>query len=197
MNKTLRKIFRYFLQGVVLLSPILLTIWLAYFVFDFIDKLIPFKLPTGVGFIAVVSGFILAGWLASKFFLWQVVIDIFDRIMEKIPGLKLVYTSIKDFVEGFMGEKRKFNKPVLITMSFNPPLQRIGFITQDDLSDLDIQEKVMVYIPHSYNFSGNMYIVEKENIQLLKMDAAKAMKIAVTGGVAGWKEEEKTTSNES
>ena len=114
--------------------------------------------------------------------------------LEKIPGLKIVYTAVKDFAEGFVGDKRKFRNPVLVTVNENPKLQRVGFITQKDLSALGHTEKIMVYVPHSYNFSGNMFVIDRRNVEVLDMESSDAMKLAVTGGVAGLSEEEEVTS---
>jgi len=52
------------------------------------------------------------------------------------------------------------------------------------LSDLDIIDKVSVFFPHSYNFSGEMFIVPKELVRPIKISPAEAMKFIVSGGVA-------------
>ncbi len=188
MKSTLSKILQYFIQGLIIISPILITIYAAYFVFDIIDKIIP-GMPRGLGFIAVLSTLILVGWLGNRFFLWRLLINFFDSILEKTPFLKLIYTSLKDFADGFLGDKRKFTKPVLITMKRDPEILRIGFVTQDNLEQIDLNNKVMVYVPHSYNFSGNLFIVDKDNVKPLNIDSGNAMKLAVSGGVAGFEEE--------
>lgn len=188
MKLIVSKIFRYLLQGVIILSPIFITVYIAYALFDFFDTLIP-GVPRGLGFLIVLLTLILIGWLGSRFLIWRILIDTFDRLLEKTPFLKIIYTSVKDFAEGFMGEKRKFTKPVLIRMSTNPEIHRVGFVTQKDLSTIGLHGKRMVYIPHSYNFSGNLFIVDAENVSPLDMKAGDAMKLAVSGGVAGFNEE--------
>ncbi len=194
MKPIISTTLRYLLQGIVIVSPFLITFGLAYYVFDFIDRMIP-GVPRGIGFVIIVALFILIGYLGSKFFLGRLVLDIFDRVLEKIPGLKIVYTAVKDFAEGFVGDNRKFKSPVLITVNEQPKMERIGFITQDDLSAIGLQEKIMVYVPHSYNFSGNMFVVERRCVVALDMEAADAMKLAVTGGVAGFNEDDNKQGN--
>lgn len=189
MQRAIRRIFRYFIQGLIVLTPIAATFGLVYYIFSTLDIKIE-GAPRGTGFIVVILFILTIGYMSSRFLFGKMMLEIFDSILEKIPGLKIVYTSIKDFAEGFVGEKRKFKRPVLITMQAQPEIQRIGFITQDDLNFMDLPQKVMVYIPHSYNFSGNLFLVDKNNISKLDIDATLAMKLAVTGGVAGLPEEE-------
>ncbi|MBP6455711.1 MAG: DUF502 domain-containing protein, partial [Chitinophagaceae bacterium] len=74
-------------------------------------------------------------------------------------------------------------------MKRDPEILRIGFVTQDNLEQIDLNNKVMVYVPHSYNFSGNLFIVDKENVKPLNIDSGNAMKLAVSGGVAGFDED--------
>lgn len=189
MKDKFSKVFRYLLQGVVITLPFLITFALVYYVFDFIDRIIP-GMPRGLGFVVVIAFFILIGYLGSRFFLGRMVLGLFDSALEKIPGLKIIYTAVKDFAEGFVGDKRKFKKPVLVKINNTPEMHRVGFITQEDLSMIGLDEKIMVYVPHSYNFSGNLFVVQRENVQDLNMDSSAAMKLAVSGGVAGFNDDE-------
>jgi len=189
MKLILANILRYLLQGIVIISPFLITFGLAYYVFNFIDTLIP-GMPRGIGFVVVIAGFILIGYLGSRLLFGRLLLDLFDKIIEKIPGLKVVYTAVKDFTDGFVGEKRKFTNPVLVKMSEHPIMYRVGFITQDDMSKINLPGHVMVYMPHAYAISGFHYILDIENVHTLDMDASDAMKLAVSGGVAGFNQEE-------
>lgn len=188
MKIVIRNIFGYLLQGIVILSPFIITFALAYYVFDFIDTIIP-GLPRGTGFGVVILLFVAIGYLGSRFFFGRMILNLFDGILEKIPGLKVVYTSVKDFADGFVGEKRKFTKPVLVKMSEHPVMYRVGFITQDDLTKIGLPGNVMVYMPHAYAISGFHYILDLENVKPLEMEASDAMKLAVSGGVAGFNED--------
>jgi uncharacterized membrane protein len=172
-------------------SPFAITVWATYSIFDVIDKQIP-DLPRGVGFLLIIGSLIALGWFASTFFISKFLFDLFDNLLERTPFIKFIYTSVKDVVESFMGEKRKFNKPVLVKIRTQPEIYQIGFKTQKELSQLGHANKVAVYIPHSYAVSGMLMIVDKENVTPLDMDPADAMKMAVSGGIAGYNDETKT-----
>lgn len=193
MRKLAALFLRYFLQGIIIISPIAITAWAAYSIFDFVDTKIPY-MPRGVGFLIVISSLILIGWLGSTFFIWKFLIDFFDSVLERTPFLKFIYTSVKDVVESFMGDKKKFTKPVLVKVRTNPEIFQIGFVTQKDLSKIGIEGKVAVYMPHSYAVSGFLFIVDSENVTPLDMNPSDAMKMAVSGGVAGYNDEHEKES---
>jgi uncharacterized membrane protein len=191
MRKLATLLLKYFLQGIIIVSPLAVTIWAAYSVFDVIDSStqIP-HLPRGVGFVIVISSLMLIGWLGSTFFIWKLLINFFDNVLERTPFLKFIYGSVKDVVESFMGDKKKFTKPVLVKIRINPEVFQIGFITQKDLSKLGFTNKVAVYLPHSYAVSGVLVIVDHENVTNLDMNPGDAMKMAVSGGMTGYHEED-------
>ena len=180
---------RYFFQGIIIIAPIAITVYAAYSIFDLIDTQIP-NLPRGLGFLIVILSLILIGWLGSTFFIWKFMIEFFDTILERTPFLKFIYTSVKEVVESFMGDKRKFTKPVLVKVRTQPELFQLGFITQSDLQKMGMPGKIAVYLPHAYAISGYMVITDRENITPVDMNPADAMKMAVSGGVAGFEEEE-------
>jgi uncharacterized membrane protein len=195
-----RKLFNYFLQGLIILAPIIITIWAATSFFNWIDSILPnfihslfpsfgldrFGNPKrfpGLGFFIVILLVLFVGYISSSFIVSRLV-DLFDRLLEKTPGIKLIYTTLKDFFEAFAGNKRKFEKSVLVCIDA-PDIWRIGFITQEDLHEFGLQEYVAVYVPQSYAFSGNLYLVTKEKVRILTdTTSADAMKFAISGGVA-------------
>ena len=139
------------------------------------------KIP-GLGFIIVVSLVLFVGWLSSLFMVGKVV-DLLDKVLEKTPGIKFIYSSVKDFFEAFAGDKKKFDKPVLVNVD-GVEIWRIGFITLNDAGYLGMKDFVVVYVPHSYAISGITYIVPHTKIRPLNnMSASDAMKFAVSGGV--------------
>ncbi|GBL34461.1 hypothetical protein EMGBS15_00560 [Filimonas sp.] len=188
MRKVASLILRYFLQGIIIISPLAVTIWAAYSIFDFIDTKVPY-VPRGLGFLIVIGSLIIIGWLGSTFLVWKFLIDFFDSILERTPFLKFIYTSVKEVVESFMGDKRKFNKPVLVKMRTSPELYQIGFITQSDLHGLGLENMIAVYMPHSYAVSGVTVIVHKDSVTPLDINPSDAMKMAVSGGAAGYGDE--------
>ncbi len=112
-----------------------------------------------------------------------------ERMIEKAPLVKLIYSSVKDLVEAFVGEKRRFNKPVLVRLEKDSQINRIGFITKEDLTDMGIdREMVAVYLPFSYSFAGELIILPRENITFLNTSGTDAMKFIISGGVTEIKE---------
>jgi len=198
---TFRKLFKYFLQGLIILAPITITIWAVTSLFDAVDSILPsliekvapnllpndsagnpIKLP-GAGFILVLLIVILVGYISSSFIVGRMV-ELFDKILERTPGIKIIYSTVKDFVEAFAGNKRKFTKSVLVTIDGND-VWRIGFITQEELDQFGMQDYVAVYVPQSYAFAGHLYIVKKDRVRMLTdVSSSDAMKFAISGGVA-------------
>ena len=202
------KLVNYFFQGLIILAPIVITAWAVLSLFNYIDDILPNllhvlfpdlvklnpqgepeKIP-GLGFLVVVLIVLSVGYISSLFFVSKFV-DLFDRVLEKTPGVKIIYTTIKDFLEAFAGNKRKFNKPVLVNVDASD-VWRMGFITQTDLSQFDMLDHVCVYVPHSYAFSGITYFVKQDRIRLIKdVNSTDAMKFIVSGGVTDVAEEKR------
>jgi uncharacterized membrane protein len=84
-------------------------------------------------------------------------------------------------MEAFVGDKKKFNHPVIVEMQ--PGIFKPGFITQDDLSSLNLPGLAAIYFPHSYAFSGNLFLVEKERVKPFDGNSTEVMKFIVSGGV--------------
>lgn len=183
MRKISGIILRSFLQGVLILSPIAVTIYIIYAVFDSVDTIIP-ELPRGLGFFLIISVITAIGYIGTRLFIGRMVIDAFDYLMQHTPGIKFIYTAIKDVLDSFMGDKKRFNTPVWVCTNINPEMWRIGFMTQKDLAFIGMAGKVSVYLPHSYAISGWVVVVDANNVKpVTKMNAAEAMKFAVSGGV--------------
>lgn len=200
LRKFPRNLLRLFLQGVIILAPISLTIWTVVAVFNWIDNILPnalhnlfpsfmdidqFGLPRripGLGFIVFIGLALLAGYVSSSFIVSRIV-DIADRVLERTPGIKLIYSTIKDFVEAFAGSKRKFDKAVLVSVLAEDVWQ-VGFITQEELHEFELKEYVAVYVPQSYAFAGHLYFVKRDRVKVLTdISSTDAMKFAISGGV--------------
>ncbi len=200
-------ILRKFLQGLIILAPIAITIYAVTALFNWIDSILPDLVAStfpqlletdekgnvrtipGVGFILVVLIVIGVGYVSSSFIVGRFV-ELFDKVLERTPGIKLVYSTVKDFLEAFAGDKRKFDKAVLVAIE-SPEIWQIAFITQQEATDFDLQEYVTVYIPHSYAFSGRLYFVKRDRVRLLQdMSSTEVMKFAISGGVTKIEESE-------
>ena len=139
------------------------------------------KIP-GLGFIVVIIIVLFVGRISSSF-IFSKLVKALDSVLENTPGIKFIYSSVKDFFEAFAGNKKKFDKPVLVNVDAEN-VWRVGFITQKDADDFEIKDHLVVYVPHSYAISGITYLVPKEKVRVLnKITASDAMKFAVSGGV--------------
>ncbi|MFL5746138.1 MAG: DUF502 domain-containing protein [Niastella sp.] len=204
-----KKVIQYFLQGLIILAPIAITIYAVTALFNFIDNILPSligyfnpnvlgtdaagnpkKIP-GLGFILVTLIVILVGYVSSSYVISKLV-DLFDKVLERTPGIKLLYSTVKDFFEAFAGNKRKFDKAVLVSIETTDVWQ-IGFITQEEVHGFGLQEFVAVYIPQSYALTGRLYFVKIDRVKLLTdISSSEAMKFAISGGVTTIDEESVT-----
>jgi uncharacterized membrane protein len=177
------KPIQYFLQGLLILGPVSITIYFIYLVFDRIDSILrpAINIP-GLGFLIIIAFIILTGYLSS-FFVMGRILSLADKMLERTPGIKLVYSFIRDFFEAFAGNKKKFTHNVLASVD-DTDVWRVGFITQEDMSSFGMENYVAVYLPMAYSVAGNVYIIPKEKVRpLTGISSAQAMKFAVSGGV--------------
>ncbi len=187
---TVKKIFRYFIQGLIILAPITITGYVLYWLFDKVDSILrPYVNIPGLGFIIILVFIILVGWVSSNFIMGSA-INFFDHVMQRTPGIKFIYTSTKDFFEAFAGDKKKFNKAVL-AMAFAEDVWIVGFLTDEEMHKFNMgSDKVAVYVPQAYNFAGQLYILPRDKVRKIEhITSGEAMKYAVTGGVVDLDEE--------
>ncbi|MEX0636906.1 MAG: DUF502 domain-containing protein [Ferruginibacter sp.] len=199
-----KRLLQYFLQGMLIMAPIFITMYALYFTVSSIDSLIPIfstvdikgnvKVQNyGLGFIIIIVVIIMIGYFSS-FFITGRIVSFMDKFFEKTPGLKHIYTTTRDFFEAFAGDKKKFTKNVLANVDDND-VWRVGFITNDDMSDFGLQGYVAVYIPMAYSVAGNVYIIPKERVRAItNISSAQTMKFAVSGGVTALEEMEVKSS---
>ena len=186
----MNKLLRYFLQGLIITVPVAITAFVVYKLVDLVGSLFSI-FGTIVSpaidpfiFICCAIGLIfLMGLLGSSIILRPLFI-MFDNAMEHTPLIKTVYSSMKDLLSAFVGSKKRFNKPVLVTINKENNIQQLGFVTQEDLRELKIKTgTVAVYVPLSYSFSGNLLIVPIDNISYVDASSSEVMKFIVSGGV--------------
>jgi uncharacterized membrane protein len=186
MKNVAGRILRYFFSGTVFIVPLIATAYFIYISFKWLDDRLKLPYP-GLGFLIIICVITTIGYLSTNY-IFKTFGQWFDRGMNKIPFVKLIYSTVKDLLGAFVGDKKKFNKPVLVRINKDNSLHQIGFVTQADLSELGLDNMVVVYFPHSYAFSGYHYFVAKENIKPLDISGPTAMKFIVSGGVSGLKE---------
>ena len=195
-----KKILQYFLQGLLILAPVAITAYAIYFVVLGIDSWIPIFTYTdsqgvvhvrnyGIGFILIIVLLIIIGYISS-FFITSRIVSFFDKLLERTPGIKHIYSTTRDFFEAFAGDNKKFTKHVLANVDDND-VWRFGFITREDMQDFGLTDYVTVYIPMAYSVAGNVYVIPKNRVRLIEnITAAQTMKFAVSGGVTDIDEDE-------
>jgi uncharacterized membrane protein len=195
MNKpfSYKRLFNYFLQGLLILAPVAITVYSIYWVVSSIDSWIPLFSYTddkgeihvrnyGLGFVLIIVAVIVIGYFSS-FFITGRIVSAFDKLLERTPGIKYIYSTTRDFFEAFAGDKKKFTNNVLANVDDND-VWRVGFITQEDMEDFGLKDFVAVYVPMAYSVAGNVYIIPKSRIKpITNISAAQTMKFAVSGGV--------------
>ena len=194
-----KKIAQYFLQGLLVIAPVTITIYLIYWFVSSIDNLLPiFTIKDnqgnvitrnyGLGFVAIILALIIIGYLSSNFITSRL-FSLFDQWLERTPGIKFIYSSVKDFFEAFAGNKRKFTKAVMVSL-YQPDVYQVGFVTNEEISQFGLDDYVTVYIPLSYSFAGHTYLVPRSRVKPIdNVSSGDAMKFVVSGGISDVEED--------
>jgi uncharacterized membrane protein len=180
-----RRIVNYVLNGLLIAVPVAVTCYVIYNIFIFLDNLIPGEREyPGVGIVFLLLLLIVLGWAGTKF-INEPIRRRLEKLLDRIPLIKTVYKSMTEVLGAFVGSKKRFDRPVLVKLSSEMDVEVIGFITDEDLSDLGkiSNEKVAVYMPMSYSISGHLIIVPKKNVILIDKNAVDVMKYVISGGV--------------
>jgi len=194
MNKIGKALLNYLIRGLLIVVPIALSVFIVIWAVTTVDSWVNINSILGVdpktgesrnipglGLVFVIA-IILGAGIFVTYFVTEPMYNWFQRWLNKLPLFNFIYTSIKDLTEAFVGDEKKFNHPVIVETEGD--MKRIGFLTQNDLTRLDLPGEAIVYFPFSYSFAGQVYIVKKEKIKPLNMTAADAMKLVVSGGVS-------------
>ena len=185
----MKRIISYLIQGLLLLIPVFITVYIIITLFnimdsftnDLLEQFFGFHLR-GLGIIVLLAFITLIGYLSSTL-IFRPVFSLMEEMLGRMPLIKIIYSALKDLVSAFVSDKKKFNQPVVVNINGNENFQKLGFLTQEDLSNLGLKDKVAVYLPHSYNFSGNLFIVSSTDVARLDISVPELMKFIVSGGV--------------
>ena len=175
------RLLNYFLKGVAILAPLALTVYVCVRIFTTIDGWMGLSVP-GAGFVLTVVLITLFGIFATSI-LTRGVLGLVKRLFERLPFVRLLYSSSRDLLDAFVGERRRFDQPVLVTPYAGGVARVMGFVTQQSLTDLGLDGHVAVYVPMSYSIAGTMLIVPTSAVTKMEVDAAEAMAFIVSGGV--------------
>jgi uncharacterized membrane protein len=188
------RLLKYFFRGLVVLAPLVITVWLTVEIFRSVDRwlggLFGFTIP-GAGVLITIAAITLFGFLASNL-LARTLLGAVEAVLARLPFVRLLYGSTRDLLNAFVGERRRFDAPVLVTLSPDSNLKALGFVTQESLGRYGLDGHVAVYLPQSYNFAGNLVVVPAAQVERLHAGGADVMTFIVSGGVTGGAEVERT-----
>jgi uncharacterized membrane protein len=179
----MRRLLNYFLRGLVLVAPLAITLYVCWVVFVRIDGWLGLPVP-GLGFILTIVLITLIGFLGSNL-ITRGMVAIVEQAVSRLPFVRLLYTSTKDLLNAFVGEKRRFDKPVLVRLSMQSEARMVGFVTQESLDRLGLPGYASVYFPQSYNFAGNLVVFPSSQVEPLDAPSADVMAFIISGGVTG------------
>lgn len=190
MSGFLKKVAGYFLQGLLFIMPIAVTVFVIVWFVNLLDELfepllgglLPYHVP-GFGLLFAFFWLALLGYLIAHLVSLSA-ISWFDNLMKRAPLVKVIYSAVKDLITVFFGKEDKMGKPVRVLVQRDPEQYKFGFVTRHDLSDFKLPEEfISVYFPFSYGVMGNQIAVSKEDVEFLDMPSAEVMKFIVSGGV--------------
>jgi len=179
----MRSLLNYFLRGLVLVAPLAITLYVCWIVFVRIDGWLGLPVP-GLGFVLTIVLITLVGFLGSNL-ITRGMVAIVEQAVSRLPFVRLLYTSTKDLLNAFVGEKRRFDKPVLVRLSMQSEARMVGFVTKESLDRLGLPGYSSVYFPQSYNFAGNLVVFPSSQLHPLDAASADVMAFIVSGGVTG------------
>ncbi|HUK62825.1 MAG TPA: DUF502 domain-containing protein [Dongiaceae bacterium] len=178
----MRSLLKHFLRGLLVTAPVALTLYIVWTIFRVIDGWLRIPIP-GAGFVITVVGITLVGFIASNLVARQA-LAMFESVLDRLPFVRLLYSSSRDLLSAFVGEKRRFDTPVVVTLYGDGGPKAIGFVTKESLAEFGLADHVAVYLPESYNFAGNLFVVPRSRVTPIHADSAEVMAFVVSGGVA-------------
>jgi len=200
----MKSVLKNFIKGILTIVPIILVVYVIYKTFMFLDSLLGNVLKPhlqdryipGIGLLTTLILITILGWLSTRFITGSI-IKLIDRLLEKIPFVKTVYSVIKDTVHSFLGEKKSFSKVALVTVP-GTNMKSLGFITTENLESFyeSLSEHVAVYIPQTFQVAGFTFLIPKNDIEIIDVKPEDAMKFILSGGMTS-KNTESTKSENS
>jgi len=171
-----------FLRGLIIVVPIAVTLYILYESFIRLDRLLALPTP-GLGLLILLVATVLIGALASNI-VGRNVLRLTEVVFTRAPIIRIIYAAIKDLLEAFVGDKKRFDKPVAVSLTAASDVRALGFVTQEDLAFLSLPGEVAVYLPFSYSIAGTLVVVPRSRVERLDANSASIMALIVSGGVS-------------
>jgi uncharacterized membrane protein len=176
----MRTLTRSFAQGLLVLAPVAITVWVVWATVTTLDKWLDTRVP-GLGIIIAAAGITLIGYLTGNV-VGNKLLSWLEGGLQRVPLIRILYNSLRDLFGAFVGSKRKFDKPVAVEINSHG-LKVLGFLTSERFDDPQLAGHVSVYLPESYNFAGNLIVVPRDRVHPLDADGAEFMAFIMSGGV--------------
>jgi uncharacterized membrane protein len=193
MFKAISKIL---LTGFITLLPVVLTIYLLYWIAvsseHVMGNALRFILPEilyfpGLGMLAGLVVVFIVGLLMNAIVVRKL-FSLGEQVLYRLPLIKSVYGAFRDFFDFFSPKKEGFGQVVAVTIN---DMEIIGFVTQEDPHRLPEsfrdRDSVLVYLPMSYMVGGYTIFVKRSDLRPLKMTMDEAMRFVMTAGITGKK----------
>jgi uncharacterized membrane protein len=177
------RLLGYFARGCLAIIPIALTVYILWAIVSATDSLLGISIP-GLGIVVTVGlitaiGFLISNVIGRRIF-W-----LLDQVMARVPLVKLLYKSIRDLLQAFVGSNESIGKPVVVQFSKDSSARVMGLLTRRDLSALNLTDHVAVYIPQAYNVGGQVLAVRRDQVEEIDIPAAEMLTFMMSGGAAG------------
>ena len=176
----MRTLTRSFAQGLLVLAPVAITTWIVWVSVTTLDRWLDTRVP-GLGIVIAGAGITVIGYLTGNV-VGNKLVSWLEAGLQRVPLIRILYNSLRDLLGAFVGQKRKFDKPVAVEVNRHG-LKVLGFLTNERFDDPQLSGHVSVYLPESYNFAGNLIVVPKERVHPLDADGAEFMAFIMSGGV--------------
>lgn len=177
----MNRLLRYFVNGLLLSTPIAITLYVCWRIFRAVDGWLNLPVP-GLGFVATIGLIVFMGWLATTI-LWNSLFGLIERLMDRLPVVRLLYTSVRDVLGAFVGENKRFDRPVVVRLMPDGHARALGFLTRESLGHLGLEGLVAVYLPQSYNFAGQVLLFPTDQVTPITSASSDVMAFIVSGGV--------------
>jgi uncharacterized membrane protein len=203
-----------FLTGLLLLAPLVVTVWAFFKIIDLVGgsfrplfaTIIPIRLQDipliwELASTIVVFALITLFGFVSHYFFGKYLLDLGERVVLAIPGLNTVYGSVKQLVATFGSQNRNVFSQVVLVQYPRPGVWTLGFLTGKTQAEAQAKagrELWSVFVPTSPNpTSGFMLFLPPDEITALDMSVGEGMKMVISGGavVPPWKEGGKSTAH--
>ena len=190
---------RYFLAGILVTSPILITAYVTWMIITFIDtqvagllpdsldftKQLPHQIP-GLGLIISIFTITIIGALTPGF-IGRTLLKAGERVLDKMPVVRTIYGAIKQIMETVMSTNSESFREVVLVEYPRKSIWVIGFVTGEtkgEVQSLNKSQLINIFIPTTPNpTSGFLLFIPKEDLVYMDMKVEDAVKMVISGGI--------------